>query len=181
MADYVSHARHDRFAIAEAVGGAMAPSTVHTCLACGALHRDLLSIRAALRMAWTPRRPRDLLLTTVDAARLRPTPWRRLFGAIGSTRDAVTRPLAVGLTGLGIVGVLMTSIPLGATSGSAASSQSVEMMNGNDPSGTPAIDHRAGGDETAPNPVVLISVGSIAVGGSLFVLRRFASRSSRVR
>jgi hypothetical protein len=181
VANHISHARHDLFAIAEAVGGAMAPSTVRTCPACGALHRDLRSLRAALGMAWTPRRPRDLLLTTGDAARLRPTLWRRLFELIGSSRDVVTRPLAVGLTGLGIVGLLLTSIPLGAVGGSAASSPSVEMMVGTDPSGTPARDNRVAGDATAPNAVVLVSVGSIALGGSIYALRRIASRSSRVR
>ena len=132
-------------------------------------------------MAWTPRRPRDLLLTTGDVARLRPTPWRRLLGSIGSPRDAVTRPLAIGFTALGLVGLLLTSVPLGAVGGSAASSPPVEIMSATEPSGTPARDQRVVGDATAPHPVVLVSVGSIALGGSIFALRRVASRSSRVR
>jgi hypothetical protein len=181
VADGISHTRHDRFAIAEAIGGAMMPSTVRTCQACGALHRDLQSLRVALRSAWTPRRPRDLLLTTGDVARLRPTPWRRLLGSVGSSRDAVTRPLAIGFTGLGLVGLLLTSIPLGAVGGSAASSPPVEVMSATEPSGSPARDQRVVGDATAPNPVVVVSVGSIALGGSIFALRRVASRSNRVR
>ncbi len=159
----------------------MMPSTVRTCPACGALHRDLQSLRAAFRVAWTPRRPRDLLLTTGDVARLRPTPWRRLLGSIGSPRDAVTRPLAIGFTAVGLVGLLLTSMPLGAVGGSAASSPSVESMSATEPSGTPASDQRVVGEATAPNPVVLVSVGSVALGGSIFALRRVTSRSNRVR
>ena len=159
----------------------MMPSSVRTCPACGALHSDLESLRAALRVAWTPRRPRDLLLTPGDVDRLRPRPWRRLLGSIGSTRDAVTRPLAIGFTALGLVGLLLTSMPLGAVGGSAASSPSVEVMSATDPSGTPASDQRVVGEATAPNPVVLVSVGSVALGGSIFALRRVASRSNRVR
>ena len=157
------------------------PSTARTCPACGALHRDLHSLRAALRMAWTPRRPRDLVLTIGDVARLRPTPWRRLLGSIGSSRDTVSRPLAIGFTGLGLAGLLLTSVPLGAVGGSAAISPPVEIMSATDPPGQPAGDQRVGGDPTAPHPVVLVSVGSIALGGTIFALRRVASRSRRVR
>jgi hypothetical protein len=64
-----SHARHDRFAIAAAIGGGLPPATLRTCPACGSLHRDLLSIQAAIRHAWTPRRPRDLRLDQSDLER----------------------------------------------------------------------------------------------------------------
>ena len=104
MADRGSHARHDRFAIADAVGGGTIPTTIASCPSCGALHADLLADpRGASAMRGSPVRPRDFAL----AGRRRATPtrplWRRLMDAIGTSRDAVTRPLALSLTGLGLV------------------------------------------------------------------------------
>ena len=61
--------------------------------------------RAATRAMPTPARPRDYQLTPADAARLRPAGWRRWIAAIGSARDTFSRPLAVGLTTLGLAGL----------------------------------------------------------------------------
>jgi hypothetical protein len=181
VADGMSHARHDRLAVAAAIGGAILPPTVRTCPSCGALHGDLLTLREALRMAWTLSRPRDFLLTTGDVARLRPTRWRRLSGLIGSSRDAVTGPLAVGFTGIGIIGLLLTGIPLVDDGAAGGSAPPVEIMSATEPSGTPAVDRHVAADTNGPDQLVIVSVGSIALGGSLFALRRVASRSSRVR
>ena len=180
MADSSSHARHDRFAVAAAIGGANAPLTVGTCPQCGALHRDLLSIQTALRHAWTPKRPRDLRLDATLIARLRPALWRRLLGGIGSSRDAITRPLALGLTSVGIVGVVLTSAATGlgsAVSGAAPAEATTEV------SGSPTGPHVARlAQEPAQEDLALaLSAGSVAAGGAVFVLRRVAARVRGVR
>jgi hypothetical protein len=59
-----------------------------------------------------PARTRDFTLTTSDAARLRGSRWRRLIAAIGSSRDVFSRPLAIGLTTLGVAGLLVASVPM---------------------------------------------------------------------
>ena len=61
-------------------------------------------------------RTRDFRITAADAARLRPRGWRGLLDAIGGARASFSRPLAAGLTTLGLVGLLVTTIP-GALSG----------------------------------------------------------------
>lgn len=169
MGDRGSHARHDRFAIADAVGAGTVPTTIAGCPSCGALHSDLLAIRAAIRHSWVPSRPRDLLLTGADGARLRPARWRLLLAALGTPRDAVTRPLALSLTGLGLSGLLLTSIPVGsfgaATAGAPAS------VNAEDRAAAPADD----------DPLVGLSAALLAAGGAVFLLRRVAPRAGGVR
>lgn len=128
MADHGPHARHDRFAIAAAVGGGAAPVTIRTCPACGALYADLTDLRAAIRHAWTPRRVRDLRLSAADGARIRPRGLRAALAWIGSTRDTSTRPLAIGFTSLGLIGILLTSAPIMSFGSSAAPSS--EMGSG---------------------------------------------------
>jgi hypothetical protein len=120
VADFGSHARHDRFAIAAALGGDELPPTIGTCPACGALYADLSVLRDALRRAWTPARIRDLRLSPADDARLRRPAWRALLASIGAARDTVTKPLAIGFTALGLVGVLLTTAPILPTGSVAA-------------------------------------------------------------
>jgi hypothetical protein len=122
VADHGPHSRHDRFAIASAVGGGAAPVTIRSCPACGALYADLSDLRFAIRHAWTPRRVRDLRLSAADGARLRPRGLRAALAWIGSARDRSTRPLAVGFTALGLIGVLLTSAPIVSFGSSAAAS-----------------------------------------------------------
>ena len=80
------------------------------CPACAALHADLVTLRAAVRAMPAPPRRRDFRLTDADAARLRPSPWRRLVGWLAAPRSTV-RPLATGLATLGIAGLVLTSLP----------------------------------------------------------------------
>ncbi len=54
-----------------------------------------------------PRR-RDYRLTPEDAARLRPTGWRRALAWLAAPGSTV-RPLASGLAALGVVGILLTT------------------------------------------------------------------------
>lgn len=185
MAEHTPHARHDRFAIAEALGGGVVPSTVRTCPACGALHVDLLSIQSALRHAWTPPRPRDLRLTIADVARLKPALWRRVLGIIGSAQDAITRPLGIAFTSLGIGGLLLTALPLGIGAGMATTPVSEYAIRAEQ---TPGMPSDTTGDATAPplttpspDLLLLASVGSLGAGGAIFVLRRVASRTRGVR
>ncbi len=123
-----AHATHDPILIAvltdrspTATERAAAEALVAGCSLCAELHADLIALGAAARAMPTPARPRDYVLTPADAARLRPTGWRRLVGAFGTARDGFSRPLAVGLTTLGLAGLLVTTVPSILTVGSATS------------------------------------------------------------
>ena len=130
-----AHRTHDTTLVASladhslaATERAAAEALVASCSLCAGLHADLMALVAATRAMPTPPRPADYTLTPADAARLRGTRWRRLVAAIGSSRDGFTRPLAIGLSTLGLVGILIASAPSilqmpGGLSGSATSSQ----------------------------------------------------------
>jgi hypothetical protein len=181
VADASSHARHDRFAIAAALDGSPPPSIVGTCPRCGALHRDLLLIQTAVRHAWTPRRPRDLRLARVDIARLRPPVWSRPLSAIGSSRDTITRPLAVGLTSLGVVGMVIggtASAFGGATSSAAPAEYGIHVTDAPE---LPPIHAKATAEEPPTDQLLAVSIGSLVAGGGLFVIRRVARRARAVR
>jgi hypothetical protein len=112
------HERHDPLLVASlldrSTGGAerdRAEALVADCVDCAALHRDLVTLRDATRTLPTPRRPRSYTLSAEDAARLQRTGWRRLVAMFGSTRDAFSRPLAIGLTTIGLAGLLVATIP----------------------------------------------------------------------
>ena len=71
----------------------------------------------------TPTRPSDYTLTDSDAVRLRSGGWRRFVAILGTSRDALSRPLAVGLTTLGLAGLLVSAAPsfmMGSASSGAA-------------------------------------------------------------
>ena len=113
-----AHATHDTLLVASLADHSLAlaersaaQALVASCDSCAAIHADLTALRDATRMLPTPSRPRDYTLTAADAARLRPAGWRRLVAAFGTTRDAFSRPLAVGLTTLGIAGLLVATLP----------------------------------------------------------------------
>ena len=88
-----------------------AEAWIADCASCAALHSDLVSLGSVLRVTAMPSRPRDLRLTEADAQRLRPPSWRRAWRMIGTRRDLFTRPLAMGFTTLGIVGLLVGTLP----------------------------------------------------------------------
>ena len=113
-----AHATHDPILVAALTDRSLttseraaAEALVAGCSLCAQLHADLVALGAAARAMPTPARPRDYLLTPADAARLRRTGWRRVVGAFGTARDGFSRPLAVGLTTLGLAGLLVTSVP----------------------------------------------------------------------
>src|SRR5688572_29075391 len=100
-----------------------AQSALESCEACADLFADLVAVSAAIPSAAIPSRPRDFTLTAADAARLQPHGLRRLLRGIGSARDGVSFPLALGLTTMGIAGLLVATVPsvsgLGPTAGAA--------------------------------------------------------------
>ena len=81
-----------------------------SCPDCSALYVDLGTLRSAVRAMPAPPRRRDFRLTEEDAARLRPTGWRRFVGWLAAPRSSV-RPLATGLTTLGLAGLLLATVP----------------------------------------------------------------------
>ncbi|MFL5717658.1 MAG: anti-sigma factor family protein [Chloroflexota bacterium] len=129
-----AHSSHDETLVASLADHSL-PATerqagmdlVASCLDCAALHADLVALVAATRAMPTPPRPIDYTLTRGHAARLRPNPWRRLVAVVGSAHDGASRPLAMGFTALGLVGILVASAPTilqpasGAGSGAPAS------------------------------------------------------------
>jgi hypothetical protein len=79
-----------------------------SCDGCAALATDLAAIRGAMTALPVPARRRDYRLTEEDAARLRPTTWRRILDWLAAPGSTV-RPLATGLATLGVVGLLLTA------------------------------------------------------------------------
>jgi hypothetical protein len=112
------HASHDTILVASladhslpATERAAAGALVASCSQCADLQADLLALRAATRAMPTPARTTDYTLTESDAARLRSGGWRRFVAILGTSRDALSRPLAIGLTTLGLAGLLVTAAP----------------------------------------------------------------------
>jgi hypothetical protein len=89
-----------------------AETLVRSCAGCAALAGDLAAIRDSMSALPVPIRRRDYRLTAEDAARLRPSAWRRVIEWLAAPGSSV-RPLATGLATLGIVGLLLTSVPGG--------------------------------------------------------------------
>jgi hypothetical protein len=110
------HDRHDPLLVASLLDRTAEPAEreraharIAACSDCAALHQDLLLLRNAARDLPAPTRPRAFTLSPDDAARQRPAGWRRLVAAFGSTRDVFSRPLAIGLTTIGLAGLLVSS------------------------------------------------------------------------
>lgn len=123
------HDRHDPILVAALAAGDLAGTDrdlaldqTRTCADCRTLHDDLVALARATASVPPPiaTRPRDFRLTPADAARLRPMGWRRFVAAFTAPRLTVARPLGVGLTTLGLVGLLIGNVQLG-LSGSATS------------------------------------------------------------
>ncbi len=128
------HDRHDLLLIAAHASGdlagrdlAQADELVASCPDCALLSADLRAIVSATAGLPAVERPRDFRLSPADAARLRPTGWRRAVGWLrgdpSTSRGGAMRPLAIGLTTLGLVGLVFSATPLannlGGTSASA--------------------------------------------------------------
>lgn len=148
------HAQHDLLVIAAladrgATGDEADPARaqIAACSDCAALHADLVSLATATRQLPPIERPRDFRLRSVDAQRLRPNLIRRLFGSFGTPRDGFSRPLAAGLTTLGLAGLMLGILPgtvsLGGGGSAAATSAPAEAPVLGAPA--PAVPEAAGG------------------------------------
>ncbi|HSH32322.1 MAG TPA: hypothetical protein VLB31_01740, partial [Actinomycetota bacterium] len=123
------HGRHDLLAVAaladrDTTGeeAARALAQVDACTECATLHAELISLATSTRQLPAIERPRDFKLRPEDAQRLRPNRFRRLFGSFGTVRDGFSRPLAMGLTTLGIAGLMLGILPGTLSFGGATSS-----------------------------------------------------------
>ena len=198
MADPAAHAGHDPLRVAEAVdrGARLAP-VLDLCARCVRLYLDLVTVTAALPMSALPSRPRSFALTAEDARRLRPGGWRAWWSTVGSARDTLTRPLAIGITTLGLAGLLLTAAPTlllglgGAASSGAAGAvdalaPAASLLPGVRPpaiaGSPPETDQvKAAPSAEGPPPTIVLSVGLLLVGGGLFVVRRVAVHRRSMR
>ena len=115
-----AHNRHDALLIASHASNDLAPADaerveawLRDCRECVALHADLRALTTALAtLPKTANAPRDFRLSPAQAARLRGGPWwRRMARAIAAPRG-IGRPLATAFTTLGLVGILVGSLPV---------------------------------------------------------------------
>jgi hypothetical protein len=129
------HARHDLSIVAvlaarptdlDEKDSAAARAQVASCSTCADALADLLALQTTLPETATPPRPRDFRLTPADAQRLHRSGWRRFLGYFGSPRDGFSRPLAIGLTTLGLAGILLATIPSTFIGGSGAAAPANE-------------------------------------------------------
>lgn len=179
------HAQHDPLVVVSLAAGDLtgadrdlAASLIATCVDCATLHDDLLAIARATAALPPATRPRDFQLSPEQAARLRPAGWRRFVAAFASPQLAMTRQLGIGLTTIGLAGLLVSVLPTvrlgiggsaaapaGAPAAAPAGSQqflsAAESSNGTDslvapeaaPSAAPAATSiRTVGDATSPSP-----------------------------
>jgi hypothetical protein len=128
--DSGQHDQHDQLLVVSLAAGDLigadrdrATSQIADCAECARLNDDLLVIARATAALPAAVRPRDFQLSPEQAARLRPAGLRRFVAAFASPRLAMTRQLGVGLTTLGIAGLMLSvlgSINLGFGMGAAA-------------------------------------------------------------
>jgi len=130
-----------------------------SCDGCAALLADLAVIRDAMGALPVPARRRDYRLSAEDAARLRPSAWRRVLAWLSSPGSGI-RPLATGLATLGVVGLLLTAGLPGfgfGSSGAAILSNGGSRVDASGAQGAPAEDDQvtyapAAAPSAAPMP-----------------------------
>jgi hypothetical protein len=157
MTVHNDHDRHDRFLVAALAAGDLearaltdAQELVAACSDCAELLADLRSIAAAT--ASLPPLPRmtDFRLSPDTAERLGARGWRGLLVRLADSRFGFSRPLAVGLTTLGLVGAIAGSIP-GPMGGFGAGAAPVFSNVGNSLNATDGQDAFRSGAGAAPN------------------------------
>jgi hypothetical protein len=193
VAESAGHAGHDPLRVAESVdrGARLAP-VLDLCARCLSLYGDLIALTAALPLAAVPTRPRSFTLSVDDARRLRRRGIRGWWSAVGSARDTITKPLAVGLTTLGLAGLLLTAAPVllaGSGSGAApgaeldsraASPAANPRTLAGDPAGAPIVEVATVETSPDPFPTAMLSLSLLALGGGLFAVRRVARHGRAV-
>ena len=162
------HEQHDPILVVSLASGdlatadrdrATAQSLVDTCADCARLHDDVLALAVATKALPPAVRTRDFRLTPEQAAQLQPRGWRRFFTAPGAV---FSRQLGVGLTTLGIAGILVSSIgslPLGMSSSAGGPAA------GSAPSAAPAAEALGSEDtQQVPQPAASFE-GDTSAGG----------------
>lgn len=167
-----AHAGHDRMLVASLADHSIAPAEraaaealVASCDDCATLHADLLLLRAATLAMPTPSRPRDFSLSRADETRLRSGGWRRFFATLGSPRDAFSRPLAVGLTTLGLAGLLIATVPsvlTGYGGGTSSSAEVLSTVGAPIPDASTDVDTAGSGDGVAAASPAMAAAASAA-------------------
>jgi hypothetical protein len=172
------HAQHDHLLVVSLAAGDLtgadrdrAASQIATCAECALLHDDLLAIARATAVLPAAVRPRDFQLSPEQAARLRPGGWRRFVAAFASPRMAMTRQLGVGLTTLGLAGLLVSALPALtlplAGSGAAAPAERQDLKSTNEfstggeaaPAASPAAAAASGAPASAPAGAPVLGAG----------------------
>jgi hypothetical protein len=166
-----AHERHDLLLVAawasddlDGAARTAADELVAGCSGCADLATDLRALARATHDLPPARRPRDFFLTPADAERLRPRGLRRLLAAFAAP-TAPIRPLATGLTTLGVAGLLLAALPGILPFGGAASmplatvgdSVTPEQAEGEPPAAAPS---------SAPEPGTGVQQGRDTSGDS---------------
>ena len=141
------HAGHDLESIAALAASdvagtdrARAEAQIRDCDDCARLLADLRAIATATRTLPPPFAiSRDFRLSPADAARLHGGRWQRLIGGLGRGVPAA-RPFAAVFTTLGIVGLLVATVPFMSLMGSAGAA----------PMANPATNAAAGASTETP-------------------------------
>lgn len=162
------HDGHDRLLVAALAADDLnatdrdhALELIRSCAICAELHDDLIAIARATAAAPAPSsRTRDFQLSPADAARLRPSGWRRLLGGIGAVRLATSRPLGVGLATLGLVGLLIGNAPVLSLGSAAAPTLTSGSAGGAPRSAGDTRENEGLSSEAAGNPVAPVAAAS---------------------
>jgi hypothetical protein len=169
------HEQHDPMLVVSLASGdlatadrdrATAQSLVATCADCALLHDDVLALATATKALPPAVRTRDFRISPEQAAKLQPGGWRRFFTAPGAL---FSRQLGVGLTTLGIAGILISSIgalPIGGFASSAGGAAPASV-----PSEAPAAAEALRSEDTqqAPAPAASVELDTSNTGGGLTV------------
>lgn len=154
-----AHPTHDLLLVAawasddlDGAARTAAAELVTGCAECATLATDLRALAAATRALPPARRPRDFALSPADAARLSPRGLRRFLAALAAPRS-LSRPLAAGLTTLGVAGLLLAALPgiLPVGMGGAAAPEA--------PKGGQAVEPLDGDSAATPSPAPGYSFG----------------------
>jgi hypothetical protein len=182
---WTSHDRHDPMLVAALAADDLvgtdrdqAIALTQSCAECATLHDDLVALARATASVPPPitTRPRDFQLTPADAARLRPTGWRRLVATMSSPRTVFSKPLGVGLVTLGLVGLLVGNVQVQLGSGSSAAAPAAGAASENgaqapaaSTTGDTAVRGAAGASAGSPAGLVPAAGAASAPAASAFV------------
>ena len=155
------HAQHDQLLVVSLAAGDLAgterdraTSLIAQCPDCAGLHEDLVSIARATATLPAAARSRDFRISPEQAARLRPAGWRRFVAGFAGPQFALSRQLGIGLTTLGLAGLLVSTLPsIQVGSGSAGASPAAMPAAASAPAGAVSNGDSLSGSPSVPGPV----------------------------